>query len=168
MMMLIGPRHSRGAHDSRAPSGGARSMKVCGFSRSPGSVDSWTPGPKPLCHRHPTGPHPSGLLWTPAKGDSTKSNFALGRRHPPQRQVEPAALGQELAGPRQDAIDAMEPVPRGAIEQDSVAARKLHRPRRALAFGPAQPEQRRVAQRYRKDRRLLGVLVLVAVQAEPG
>src|SRR6478672_925552 len=44
------------------------------------SVDSWTLGPKPLCHRHPTGPHPSGLLWTPwtpAKGDSTRSNFAL-------------------------------------------------------------------------------------------
>src|SRR5262245_58540770 len=36
--------------------------------------DSWTPGPKPLCHRRPTGPHPSGLLSTP---DSTKSNFAL-------------------------------------------------------------------------------------------
>src|SRR6478752_5329537 len=41
------------------------------------SVDSWTLGPKPLCHRRPTGPHPSGLLWTPAKGDSTKSNVAL-------------------------------------------------------------------------------------------
>src|SRR6187551_368132 len=44
------------------------------------SVDSWTPGPKPLCHRHPTGPHPSGLLWTPwtpAKGASTKSKSAL-------------------------------------------------------------------------------------------
>src|SRR6185437_16359544 len=43
--------------------------------------DSWTPGPKPLCHRHPTGPHPSGLLWTPwtpDKGDSTNSDFALG------------------------------------------------------------------------------------------
>ena len=49
------------------------------------SVDSWTLGPKPLCHRHPTGPHPSGLLWTPwtpAKGASTKSNFALGLLHP--------------------------------------------------------------------------------------
>ena len=41
------------------------------------SVDSWTLGPKPLCHRHPTGPHPSGLLWTPAKGDPTKADFAL-------------------------------------------------------------------------------------------
>src|SRR6185312_8487794 len=80
MMMLIGPRHSGGAHDSRAPLEGRAPMKVCCFSRSPGSVDSWTPGPKPLCHRHPTGPHPSGLLWTPwppARGDSTKSNFAL-------------------------------------------------------------------------------------------
>src|SRR6185437_16379554 len=50
------------------------------FFRGGISVDSWTLGPKPLCHRHPTGPHPSGLLWTPwtpAKGDSTKSNFAL-------------------------------------------------------------------------------------------
>src|SRR5512143_2080003 len=40
------------------------------------SVDSWTPGPKPLCHRHPTGPHPSGLLWTPwtpAKGATSRS-----------------------------------------------------------------------------------------------
>src|SRR6476619_5362596 len=46
------------------------------------SVDSWTLGPKPLCHRHPTGPHPSGLLWTPAKCDSTKSNFALVLRLP--------------------------------------------------------------------------------------
>src|SRR3954469_4072354 len=42
------------------------------------SLDSWTPGPKPLCHRHPTGPHPSGLWWTPAKGDSTKRDCALG------------------------------------------------------------------------------------------
>src|SRR4051795_1165036 len=44
------------------------------------SLDSWTPGPKPLCHRHPTGPHPSGLLWTPVDsrhGDPTKSDFAL-------------------------------------------------------------------------------------------
>src|SRR6185437_14633243 len=29
------------------------------------SVDSWTPGLEPLCHRHPTGPLRSGLLWTP-------------------------------------------------------------------------------------------------------
>src|SRR6185312_10570674 len=76
MMMLIGPSHSRGAHDFRAPREWRAPMKVF-FSRGPGSVDSWTPGPKPLCHRRPTGPHPSGLLWTPAKGDSTKSNFAL-------------------------------------------------------------------------------------------
>src|SRR5262249_38987150 len=54
------------------------------FSGGVKLVDSWTPGPKPLCHRHPTGPHPSGLLWTPwtpARGDPTKSNFALARRH---------------------------------------------------------------------------------------
>src|SRR3569833_3665211 len=46
-------------------------------------LESWSPGPKPLCHRHPAYPHPSGLLWspwTPAKGDPTKSNFALDSR----------------------------------------------------------------------------------------
>src|ERR1700756_1980535 len=50
------------------------------FSGGAEWLDSWTLGPKPLSHRHPTGPHPSGLLWTPwtpAKGESTKSNFAL-------------------------------------------------------------------------------------------
>src|SRR3954462_12294417 len=40
------------------------------------SLDSWTPGPKPLCHRHPTGPHPSGLAWTPTTGEPTRSDFA--------------------------------------------------------------------------------------------
>jgi hypothetical protein len=51
------------------------------FFQAGKSVDSWTPGPKPLCHRRPTGPHPSGLLWTPAKVDSTKSNFASSSAH---------------------------------------------------------------------------------------
>src|SRR5436190_22999764 len=41
------------------------------------SVDSWTLGPKPLCHRHPTGPQLSGLLWTPAEHDSMNTVFAL-------------------------------------------------------------------------------------------
>src|SRR6478752_1996881 len=78
MMMLIGPRHSSGAHDFRAPLEWRAPMKVS--FQEVGSVDSWTLGPKPLCHRRPTGPHPSGLLWTPwtpTKGDSTKSSFAL-------------------------------------------------------------------------------------------
>src|SRR6185437_1484073 len=87
MMMLIGPRRSWGAHDSRAPLEGRAPRAVCCVSRSPGSVDSWTPGPKPLCHRHPTGPHPSGLLWTPAEGDSTKSKFALAGPQRPDRVV---------------------------------------------------------------------------------
>src|SRR3954470_16371002 len=46
------------------------------------SLDSWTPSPKPLCHRHPTGPHPSGLGWTPVysrHGRPTRSSFALDR-----------------------------------------------------------------------------------------
>src|SRR3569833_3867872 len=44
-------------------------------------LESRRPGPKPLRHRHPAYPHPSGLLWTPwtpAKGASTKTNVALG------------------------------------------------------------------------------------------
>src|SRR6478752_6669655 len=56
------------------------------------SVDSWTLGPKPLCHRHPTGPHPSGLLWTPAKGDPTKSNLALAARIIPSVARDPSSL----------------------------------------------------------------------------
>src|SRR5579871_1426703 len=52
-------------------------MKV--FFQDGKSLDSWTPCPKPLCHGHPTGPHLSGLSWTPAKGDSTESNFTLRR-----------------------------------------------------------------------------------------
>src|SRR6476659_4558558 len=78
MMMLIGPRQSSRAHDFRAPLEWRAPMKV--FFQGGMSVDSWTPGPKSLCHRRPTGPHPNGLLWTawtPANGDSTKSNFAL-------------------------------------------------------------------------------------------
>src|SRR3954471_13869624 len=77
MMMIIG------LHDFRAPlepslrSGRWRGPMRGVFQGGGISVDSWTPGPKPLCHRHPTGPHPSGLLWTPAKAESTKSNFAL-------------------------------------------------------------------------------------------
>src|SRR6185312_17010900 len=70
MALMISERHWSGAVHEGVFSGGWM------------SVDSWTPGPKPLCHRHPTGPHPSGLLWTPwtpAKGDSTKSSFALRR-----------------------------------------------------------------------------------------
>src|SRR6202012_4996042 len=38
---------------------------------------SWSPGPKPLCHRHPAYPHPSGLLWTLGKGGATKTDVAL-------------------------------------------------------------------------------------------
>src|SRR5690348_13019866 len=60
------------------------------------SVDSWTLGPKPLCHRHPTGPHPSGLLWTPAKGDSTKRNFALGLHLPLQHHLVDAQHGRAV------------------------------------------------------------------------
>ena len=58
------------------------------------SVDSWTPGPKPLCHRRPTGPHPSGLLWTPAKGDSTKTSVALA--HPLHGRSLPARVEQRF------------------------------------------------------------------------
>src|SRR6185437_2905842 len=35
------------------------------FFQGRASVDSWTPGLEPLCHRHPTGPLRSGLSWTP-------------------------------------------------------------------------------------------------------
>src|SRR5579883_111645 len=63
MIIFIGPRHSSGAIRVMRATGVARSDEGC-FSVGTESVDSWTPGPKPLCHRRPTGPHPSGLLWT--------------------------------------------------------------------------------------------------------
>src|SRR5579883_416438 len=81
MTILIGPRHSRGAIRVMSATGVARSDEGC-FSVGTEAVDSWTPGPKPLCHRHPTGPHPNGLLWTPAKGDWMKSDVALVLRLP--------------------------------------------------------------------------------------
>src|ERR1700742_1867900 len=56
------------------------------FFRERTSVDSWTLGPKPLCHRHPTGPHPSGLLWTPG--------IAL----PSEAEIEEVGDGLELVG----------------------------------------------------------------------
>src|SRR5579871_4543630 len=59
--------------------------------------DSWTPGPKPLCHRHPTGPQPNGLLRTPAKGSSTKSNFALARG--PRRSAARSNDSEDLVHP---------------------------------------------------------------------
>src|SRR5690349_19672897 len=64
MITFIGPRHSSGAHDSDCATGVARSDEGC-FSVGTESVDSWTPVPKPLCHRHRTGPRLSGLSWTP-------------------------------------------------------------------------------------------------------
>src|SRR5262245_59415454 len=76
MMMLSGPRHSSGAHDFPAPLEWARSNEGV-FSGGGVSLESWSPSAKPLCHRHPACPHPSGVLWTPAEGDSTKRNFAL-------------------------------------------------------------------------------------------
>src|ERR1700742_950376 len=66
------------------------------FFREPTSVDSWTPGPKPLCHRHPTGPHPSGLLWTPAERESTKTDVALARELAVD-EVEPVLAPEALA-----------------------------------------------------------------------
>src|SRR5579883_3614583 len=79
MMMLIGPRHSSGAHNYDCATGVARSDEGC-FSVGTECVDSWTPGPKPFCHRHPTGPHPSGLLWTPAESFFDERQLRLGGR----------------------------------------------------------------------------------------
>src|SRR5579883_2229967 len=103
MIIVIGSRHSSGAIRVMSATGVARSDEGC-FSFGTEWVDSWTPGPKPLWHRHPTGPHPSGLLWTPAGGDSMKSNVAPGRRSelgraPQQRRSELAEdLGDNLVG----------------------------------------------------------------------
>src|SRR5215813_8372283 len=98
MMMLIGPRPSSGAHDFRAPREWRAPMKVF-FRGGEMSVDSWTPGPKPLCHRHPTGPHPSGLWWTlvdSRKGCPTNSNVALRIHLPLQHHLVDAQHGRAV------------------------------------------------------------------------
>src|SRR3954468_16345920 len=73
------------------------------------SLDSWTPSLKPLCHRHPTGPHPSGLGWTlvdSRHGEPTRSGFALAQlfvERPPEMGIDLGLAGLEperQAGPR--------------------------------------------------------------------
>src|SRR5690349_20714940 len=56
------------AHDALAPpafvlgTAPRGAEQECFFEGVGGSVDSWTPGPKPFCHRHPTGPLPASPL----------------------------------------------------------------------------------------------------------
>src|SRR3954464_5383167 len=81
------------------------------------SLDSWTLGPKPLCHRHPTGPHPSGLGWTPAMGEPIRSDVAL-------------ALGRHRQDPRVLAVErqrdpTLEQVDR-VLAEDLVAPAMQH------------------------------------------
>src|SRR6478672_9753835 len=81
MVFLIGPRHSRGAHDSRAPLEWRAPMRVV-FRVGRGSPESWTLGPKALCHRHPTGPHHQwtrGLSWNFALARDGAQALAIGR-----------------------------------------------------------------------------------------
>src|SRR3954470_24787888 len=59
------------------------------------SLDSWTPGPKPLCHRHPTGPRPSGLAWTPV--DSRHRRFDQERLRASRLLAPVDALALDLA-----------------------------------------------------------------------
>src|ERR1700748_345376 len=96
MMMIIGPRHAGGAKDLPSARCVARSHEGV-FSGGRVSLESWSPGPKPLCHRHPAYPHPSGALWTPwtpTKGCSTKTNVAL-ERHLGLEVEQVQALGVE-------------------------------------------------------------------------
>src|SRR6478672_13666648 len=117
MMMIIGPRNSSGAHDFRAPLDWRAPIKV--FFRGRMSADSWTPGPKPLCHRRPTGPHPSGLSWTswsPAKGDSTKSNCAPAQSHNASGAQRRHLLGCHAENRREDTLGVLAVVGTGASE----------------------------------------------------
>src|SRR3954471_20347122 len=101
LLPLVGLKSRWHRHFSRDP------LKVLFQGGGGGvSLDSWTPGPKPLCHRHPTGPHPSGLAWTPATADSTNSDFALatysGLHHPRCAEVGAVDHATEAEGMRID------------------------------------------------------------------
>src|SRR5579883_694624 len=61
------------------------------FPCGTGSVDSWTPGRKCRCHRHPTGPLACGLPWTPS------SSFVLSPVFRPLRRASGGEEGTRCA-----------------------------------------------------------------------
>src|SRR5947209_8687929 len=76
LLPLLGLKHRWHGHFRPQP------LNKVFFEGGGVSLDSWTPGLKPLWHRHPTGPQPSGLGWTPVysrHGRPTRSSFALDR-----------------------------------------------------------------------------------------
>src|SRR5579871_3211158 len=91
--------------------------------------------------------------------------------YPPQRQIDPATLGeparQESGGAWIDAIDAVKGEAGGAAEDDHVARGQLERARRDAPLAAADPEQAAVAQRDRHDggREVSFVGVLVEAEA---
>src|SRR6476469_7651819 len=108
-MMFIGPRHSSGAHDSRAPLGRLvtsdewRAPMRRVFSRGegvPGFVDSWAKTLVPSESKRST---PSGLLWTPGRADSTNGKSAPA--HPLLPDPPAAARQTERAPHRVDPVD---------------------------------------------------------------
>ena len=78
----------------------------------------------------------------------------MGRlRHPPERQIDPAALRQEGRGAGDDAVDAVEGETALALKRHGVARGEAEGAGRRVALKPADAEQRRVAERQRDDRR---------------
>src|SRR5690349_4070030 len=78
-------------------------------------MDSWTLRPKPLRHRHRTGPHPSGLWWTPVALESGRRCESAGCHHALelQGQLQSAAVADRRIGEAAEALQRQDGVAPG-------------------------------------------------------
>src|SRR5262245_65395714 len=88
-----------------------------------------------------------------------------GRRHPPEREIDPPAFRQESRRAGYDPVDAVERQTRLAAEHDGIAGGEAHGAGRVAPLGPSNPKQASIAERERDHGSLEVVLVAVLMQA---
>src|SRR5712691_11409371 len=67
-------------------------------------------------------------------------------RHPPQRQVDPAAVRRQRRAARHDPVDAVEGEPRFAAQHQGITGGEAERAGGIAALGPADAKQATVAE----------------------
>src|SRR5262249_8353490 len=92
---------------------------------------------------------------------SARSLFRRWQRHPPQREVDPAAFRQQGRRARYDPIDAVERQTRLAAEHDGITGGEAHGAGRIAALRPPNAKEAGIAERQRNHRRLEVELVAV-------